>query len=54
MYLADFMVEIGPEGLPVVRCQAGAPAARMGAQALLQIEQAALAEEDLRRAGIPV
>ena len=53
-HLADSMVEIGPEGLPVVRCHAGAPAARMGAQALLQIEQAALAEEDLRRAGIPV
>lgn len=47
------MIEIGPEGLPVVRCQAEAPATRMGAPELLQLEQAALAEEDLRRAGIP-
>lgn len=50
---ADSMIEIGPEGLPVVRCQAEAPATRMGASELLQLEQAALAEEDLRRAGIP-
>lgn len=50
---ADSMIEIGPEGLPVVRCQAEAPATRMGAPELLQLEQAALAEEDLRRAGIP-
>jgi plasmid stability protein len=50
---ADSMIDIRPDGLPVVRCQAGAPASRMGALALLQLEQAALAEEDLRRAGMP-
>ncbi len=50
---ADSMIEIGPEGLPVVRCLADAPSTRMGREALLQLEQAALAEEDLRRAGIP-
>ena len=50
---ADSMIEIGPEGLPVVRCQADAPSTRMSVEALLQLEQAALAEEDLRRAGIP-
>ena len=50
---ADSMIEIGPEGLPAVRCQAGAPATRMGAPELLHLEQSALAEEDPRRAGIP-
>jgi plasmid stability protein len=50
---AGSLIDIGPDGLPRVRCQAGAPATRMGALALLQIEQAALAEEDLRRAGMP-
>lgn len=48
------MIEIGPEGLPLVRCQLGAPASRMGAQELLQLEQTAQAEEDSRRAGIAV
>ena len=50
---ADSMIEIGPEGLPVVRCQADAQSMRMSVEALAQLEQAALAEEDLRRAGIP-
>ena len=50
---ADSMIEIGPEGLPVVRCQAEAPSTRMGLEALVQLEQAALAEEDARRAGLP-
>ena len=50
----DSLVEIGPEGLPVIRCKAGAPATRMSAKKLLQLEKAAQAEEDLRRAGIPV
>ena len=50
---ADSMIEIGPEGLPVVRCQAEAPSTRMGVEALVQLEQAALAAEDLRRAGLP-
>jgi len=45
------MIQIGPHGLAVVRCQPGAPATRMGAQELTQIEQAALAGEDLHRAG---
>ena len=49
---ADSMIAMAPDGLPVVRCQAGAPASSMGAPELLQIEQAALAEEDLRRAGM--
>ena len=48
------MIEIGPQGQPVVRCQAGAPAARLSAQELLQLELTALAEADTRRAGLPV
>ena len=50
----DSMIEIGPQGQPVVRCQAGAPAARLSAQELLQLELTALAEADTRRAGLPV
>ena len=51
---AGSMVEIGPKGLPVIRCGPKAPAARMTAKKLLRIEQAAQAEEDLKRAGISV
>ena len=50
---ADSMIEIGPEGLPVVRCQMDAQSTRMGVEALVHLEQAALAAEDLRRAGLP-
>ena len=50
----DSMVEVGPDGLPVIRCKAGAPATRMRAKRLLQLEQAAQAEEDLKRVGIAV
>lgn len=51
---SDSMIEIGQEGLPLVRCQSGAAATRMSAQELLQLEQAAQAEEDMRRAGTAV
>lgn len=51
---ATSMVQIGPKGLPVIRCSAGAPAARMSAKKLLQLEQAALAEEDRKRVRHPV
>lgn len=50
---ADSMIEIGPDGLPVVRCRADAASTRMDVEALLQLEQAALAEEDAQRAGHP-
>ena len=50
----DSLVEIGPDGLPVIRCKAGAPATLMRTKKLLQLEQAAQAEENLRRAGLPV
>lgn len=50
----DSMVSIGPTGLPFVRCSAGAPAARMGVDALLGLEQASQTSEDMQRAGFPV
>jgi plasmid stability protein len=49
---ADSMVQIDAKGLPVIRCRPNAPAARMNAKNLLQLEQAAQAEEDRKRAGI--
>ena len=51
---ATSMVQIGPKGLPVIRCDPNAPAARMSTKKLLQLEQAALAEEDLKRVWRPV
>ena len=50
----DSLVEVGPQGLPVIRCKANAPATRMGAQKLLRLEESAQTMEDLQRAGIPV
>ncbi len=49
---AGSMVEIGPKGLPVIRCNPKAPATRMSAKKLLQLEQAAQAAEDARHAGL--
>lgn len=51
---AGSMVEIGATGLPVIRCRADAPASHMTVEALLQLEQQAQTEEDLRHAGIAV
>ncbi len=45
------MVQTGAGGLPVVRCQANAPAARMDVQDLLMLEQQTLAGEDLQHVG---
>lgn len=39
------------DGLPVVRCAADAPAARMNTDALLALEQEAINREDLQRLG---
>ena len=47
-------VVIGPNGLPVVRCDPAAPAARMRVRELLSLEQESGKAEDLRRAGIPL
>ena len=43
-------VEIGKEGLPVIRCNPDAPATRMSVEELLKLEQETQLEEDLRRA----
>lgn len=48
------MVDIGPSGLPVIRCRADAPASRMGVEELLKLEQLTQTEEDMRRAGLSV
>ena len=50
----DSMVAIGQDGLPLIRCTTNAPASRMSAAELLQLEQAALASEDAQRGGVPV
>ena len=50
----DSLVEVGPQGLPIIRCKANAPARRMDAQKLLRLEESAQTVEDLQRAGIPV
>lgn len=51
---AGSMVQIGPNGLPVVKCRSNAPATRMSAKQLLQLEQAALAEQEMKHAGLSV
>lgn len=45
-------VEMGADGLPVIRGRADAPARRMSAEALIAFEQALQTEEDMRRAGL--
>jgi hypothetical protein len=47
-------VKVNASGLPVIQCRANAPAARMRRKQLLQLEQAAQAEEDAKRAGIAI
>ena len=49
---AGSMVKIGERGLPVIRCRPQAPATRMSAEELLNLEQETQAEEDLKRAGL--
>ena len=44
-------IEIQRNGLPLVRCAAGAPATRMSTADLLALEQATLHQEDLQRLG---
>lgn len=51
---AGSMVEINEFGLPVFRCRPSAPATKMSVEQLLEIEQEAQTEEDLKRAGISV
>jgi plasmid stability protein len=51
---AGSLVQIGVDGLPVIECRPHAPASRMSAKKLLQLEQAALSAEDQQRAGIVI
>lgn len=47
-------VKIGDGGLPVIPCAPDAPASRMRAEDLLALEKQTLAEEDSKRAGLPL
>ncbi len=47
-------VVIGPNGLPVVRCDPDAPAPRMRVRDLLSLEHESTRAEDSKRAGIPL
>lgn len=44
-------VEIGADGLPVIRGGADAPARLMSTEALIALEQDSLTREDMQRAG---
>ena len=46
------MVEVGTDGLPVIRTCAVAPASQMSVDELLNLEQESQLEEDLQRARI--
>lgn len=47
-------VSLAADGLPLIRCRAAAPARKRSVAELLALEQAALAEDDLRHARPPV
>lgn len=47
-------IDIMPNGLPVVRCSADAPAQHMSTAALLALEQESLHKEDLHRLDLPL
>lgn len=51
---AGSKVQIRANGLPVLQCRANAPASRMNAKQLLELEQAALAEQDKAHARLPI
>jgi hypothetical protein len=47
-------VRMAPNGLPVIRCRADAPATRANLQDLSALEQQAPTEEDMQHAGLAV
>lgn len=49
---ASAKVEVGENGLPVIRCAQDAPATRMSAEELLALEQETQRREDSQRAGL--
>ena len=48
------IVQLTPDGLPVIRCRADAPALGLSLDNFLALEQKTLTREDMRRAGLPV
>ncbi len=45
------LIQVGPTGLPVIRCRADAPATRASLHDLLALEQLTQLEEDFQHAG---
>jgi len=50
----DSPFEVGADGIPIFRGGANAPAMHMSIEQLLQLEQDALTDEDIQRAGLSV
>lgn len=50
----DRFLKTNAQGLPVIRCEGPAPATQATVQELLDLEQQALLNDDLRHAGHPV
>ena len=46
------IVQLNPDGLPVIRCRADAPAIGLSIDDLLEVEQQSLTREDMQRAGL--
>ena len=47
-------IVLNERGFPVINCGPHAPASRMSAKELVELEQKTLQEEDLERAGLPL
>lgn len=52
--LRDLPFDLSADGIPLFRGSPTAPAVHMSLEELLQLEQDALYQEDMQRAGIPV
>ena len=51
---APSKVEIGPDGIPTIRCRAEASATHIGIDALLSLQQQTQTQEDFHRAGLSI
>jgi plasmid stability protein len=47
-------VEIGPDGIPTIRCRSEASAKYIGIDALLSLQQQTQTQEDFHRAGLSI
>jgi len=47
-------VEIGPDGIPTIRCRSEASAMHIGIDALLSLQQQTQTQEDFHRAGLSI